>query len=572
MKRGKYILLIVLIFVVLIVATFFAFVYFEFGSRPPAVGANAYLEVNIGGELLEWTQPDLFTSLFLGNEPLAVHDIWMNLRKAKVDGRICGVLLRLNMMECGWAKADEIREAILDFRKSGKKVYAFIEEAPSFDKEYFLATACDKIILHPLAWLGIPGIGGDIPFFKKALDKLGVEAQFEHIEEYKTAYNQFMEKGFTAPHREMEEAIYGNIFDRYVKTVALARHKTEDEVKRLINHGFFQGEQAKEAGLVDAVLYDDQLPGLFEGNGLKPSRVSHEEYSRVKPSSVGLGTGRRVALIYAMGPILSGESINYQMIGGQTLARWIRRARLDKSVAAVVLRVDSPGGSAVASDTIGREVELTKKVKPIVVSMSDMAGSGGYWISMAAHKIIAHPQTLTASIGVLAGKFNFDKLYEKLGITYEELGYGQHANIFSTFHALTKDERALLREQISWIYDKFLTKVSEGRNMTKEKVNEVGRGRVWTGDQAKSIGLVDELGGLSEAIEEAKKLAGIPTAEDVSLDVMPRRTSLWRTLLGRGQDVLSLRLDPVLKKALTGLQVMQREKFLAMMPFWVPIN
>jgi protease-4 len=501
-----------------------------------------------------------------------MHDVWMNLRKAKADSRICGVLFRLNMLECGWAKADEIREAILDFRKSGKKAYAFIEEAPSFDKEYFVATACDKIVLHPLGWLGIPGLGGDIPFFKKALDKLGVEAQFEHIDEYKTAYNQFMEKGFTAPHREMELAIYGNIFDRYVKTVALARHKTEAEVKGLINHGFYQGDQAKAAGLVDLLLYDDQLPGLFEGNGPKPGRVTHEEYSRVKPSSVGLGTGRKVALIYAMGPILSGESLNYQMIGGQTLARWIRRARLDSSVAAVVLRVDSPGGSAVASDTIGREVELTKKVKPVVVSMSDVAGSGGYWISMAAHKIFAHPQTLTASIGVLSGKFNFDKLYEKLGITYEELGFGEHSNIFSTFHPLTKDERALLREQITWIYDKFLAKVSEGRNMTKEKVNEVGRGRVWTGEQAKAIGLVDEMGGLSAAIEEAKKLAGIPAAEDVRLEVMPRRTSLWSTLFGRGQDLVGLRLDPVLRKALTGLQVMQREKVLALMPLWLPAN
>jgi protease-4 len=572
MKRGKYVLLIALIFVVLIMATFFAFIYFEFGGKPPAVGANAYLEINLGGELLEWSKPDLFTSLFMGGEPLAMHDIWMNLRKAKADRRICGVLLRLNMMQCGWAKADEVREAILDFRKSGKKAYAFIEEAPSFDKEYFLATACDKIILHPLGWLGIPGIGGDVPFFKKGLDKLGIEAQFEHIEEYKTAYNQFMEKGFTAPHREMVEAIYGNIFDRYVKTVALARHKTEAEVKGLIDHGFYQGEQAKDAGLVDLLLYDDQLPGLFEGNGPKPGRVNQEDYSKVSPSSVGLGTGRKVALIYAMGPILSGESVNYQMIGGQTLARWIRRARLDKSVAAVVLRVDSPGGSAVASDTIGREVELTKKVKPFVVSMSDMAGSGGYWISMAAHKIVAHPQTLTASIGVLSGKFNFDKLYEKLGITSEVLSYGQRANIFSTFHPLTKEDRALLREQITWIYDKFLTKVSEGRNITKEKVNEVGRGRVWTGDQARAIGLVDELGGLTEAIEEAKKLAGIPATEDVRLDVMPRRTSFWSSLLGRGQDLASLRLDPALKKALAGLQVMQGERFLALMPLWVSVN
>jgi len=572
MKRGKYVLLIVLVFVVLIAATFLAFLTFEFGSRPPSVAARSYLEIKLGGELADWSQPDLLTTFFTGGQPQSLHDIWMSLRKAKVDRRVQGVLLRLDMMQCSWGKADEIRDDILDFRRSGKKVVAFIEEAPDFDKEYYLATACDRIVLHPMGWLGIKGIGGDVPFLKKGLDKLGVQAQYEHIEEYKTAYNQFMEEGFTAPHREMEESLLTSIFDRYVRTVAQARHKTEAEVRGLIDKAFFQGEQAKDAGLVDEVLYDDQLPALFEVGDRKAVRLSQDDYLRVSASSLGLGLGRKVALIYAMGPILSGESLNYQMIGGSTLARWIRRARLDNSVAAIVLRVDSPGGSAVASDTIGREVELAKKAKPVVVSMSDMAGSGGYWISMAAHKIIAHPQTLTASIGVLAGKFSFAKLYEKLGITSEEVKFGRRSNIFSTFHPLTTDERALLKEQISWIYDKFLTKVAQSRNMTKDKVNEVGRGRVWTGEQAKAIGLVDDLGGLSLAIDEAKKLAGIPASEDVRLVVYPRKGSFWKTLFGRGEGIRSLVFDPALKKALEGLEIMQKEKLLALMPMGIPLN
>lgn len=565
MKRGRYVLLIVLIFVVLIIATFVAFIYSEFGARPVAVGTRSYLEIPLSGEIQEWSQPDFFTSFFLGRQPLSLNDVWTNLRKAKVDGRIRGVLLRLGPLECGWAKVEEVRGAILDFRQSGKKALAFIEEGPEFNKEYFLATACDRIVLHPLGWLGIPGIGGDVPFFKKGLDKLGIEAQFVHIGKYKTAYNQFTEEGFTGPHREMEESLTSDVFDHFVKTVAQARHKSEAEVKALIDRAFFQGDQAKAAGLVDDVLYEDQLPALFKSEGEVPTRVTHEDYLRVKPSSLGLENGRRVALIYALGPILGGESLNYQMIGGETLARWIRRARQDDSVSAIVMRVDSPGGSAVASDTIGREVELAKKAKPFVISMSDVAGSGGYWISMSAHKIVAQPGTLTGSIGVLSGKFNFAKLYDKLGISAEELKYGARSNVFSTFHRLTKEEEAVLLDQISWIYDRFVTKVSEGRNLTRERVNEIGQGRVWTGNQARGIGLVDELGGLSAAIEEAKRLAGIPAAESVSLDIYPRRSPWWRVFFGGGQDVRTFLLDPGVRKALEGLRLMSSERFLAIM-------
>lgn len=566
MKRGKYVLLIVLIFVALIIATFFAFIYMELGPRPVTVAARSYLDLPLGGEVVEWSQPDLLSALFAGRTPLSMHDIWMNLRKAKVDPRVQGVLLRLSPLACGWAKAEEIRLAILDFRQSGKKAVAFIEEAPQFNKEYYLATACDRVVLHPLGWLGIPGIGGDMPFFKEGLDKLGIEAQFVHIGKYKTAYNQFTEKGFTPAHKEMEESLYSDIFDRFVKVVAQARRKSEAEVKALIDRAFFQGDQAKAAGLVDDVLYADQLPALFKGGGPAPVRVGFEDYLRVKPSSLGLESGRKVALIYAQGPILSGESLNSQMIGGETLARWIRRARLDSSAAAIVMRVDSPGGSAVASDTIAREVELAKKAKPFVISMSDVAGSGGYWIAMDAHKIVAEPQTLTGSIGVLSGKFSFAKLYDKLGVTSEPLKYGARSDVFSTFRPLSKEDEAVLLEQISWIYDRFLSKVSEGRNMTKEKVNEIGQGRVWTGGQGKAIGLVDELGGLSAAIEEAKRLAGIPTAESVKLDIYPRRTSWWQTFFGRGEEIRTLVLDPAVRKALDSLKVMQQERILALMP------
>jgi protease-4 len=572
MKRGKYILLIVLVFLVLIVAAFVALIYSQFGPRTPAVASRSYLEMDLSGELLEWSQPDLLTTLFIGKPPLSMHDLWTNLRKAKVDPRIRGLLLRLGPLECGWAKAAELREAVLDFRQSGKTAVAFIEEAPEFNKEYYLATACDRIVLHPLGWLGIPGLGGHVPFFRRGLEKLGIEAQFVKIGRFKTAPNEFTEDGFTPAHREMEESLTSDVFDRFVKTVAEARHKSETDVRSLIDRAFYQGEQAKEAGLVDDVLYEDQLPGLFAPGGSRAARVTSDDYVKIKPSSVGLETGRKVALIYALGPIFSGESPNYQIIGSRTLARWIRRAREDGSVAAIVMRVDSPGGSSVASATIGREVELAKKTKPFVVSMSDVAGSGGYWISAQAHRIVAQPQTLTGSIGVFSGKFSFAKFYQKLGITSGEVKYGAQANIFSTFSPLSPEQETLLRRQIDWIYGKFLVNVGQGRNLSPERVNEIGQGRVWTGSQGREVGLVDSLGGLTEALAEAKKLAGIPASESVRLDVYPRKTSWWKTLFGGREDIRSLSLDPAWRKVLDDLRVMQNEKFLALMPLRLSVN
>lgn len=566
MKKGKYVLIIFLIFFVLILVTIVSFFYYEF-KRPPAVKAHSYLELNLSGEILERATPNIFT-VFRGIKPLSMYDIWMNIQKAKKDNRIKCLLLRLGYLQCNWAKINELREAVLDFKKSGKKAYAYIIEAPEFDKEYFLATACDEIILHPLGWLGVNGIGGYIPFYKKAMDKLGIEAQFEHVEEYKTAYNIFTEEGFTPAHKQMMESIYGNLYTYYVKGLSESRGKSEEEIKEIIDHGFYQGEKALEAGLVDKLLFEDELENLLKERGKKLSKITHKQYSKIKPTSLGLNKGKKIALIYGTGPIHYGESV-YQTMGSSTLARWIKNARKDKSIKGVIFRVDSPGGSAVASDVIWREVVLTKKQKPFIVSMSDVAGSGGYWVSMAAHKIVAQPPTLTGSIGVIGGKFNLAKLYEKLGITSEKLTYGKMADIFSSFRGLTQEERDVLKNEILWIYDRFLTKVAEGRNMNKEKADKIGKGRVWTGSQAKELGLVDEIGGLSKAIELAKKLAGIPLDEEVKLVVWPKKISFLSAFFGRMQARTKLHLDPKLQKFISTLQVLERGKIWAIMPFWI---
>ncbi|GAF70401.1 unnamed protein product, partial [marine sediment metagenome] len=383
---------------------------------------------------------------------LSMYDIWFTIKKAKVDSRIKGILLRLGLLQCDWAKINELRDMVLDFQKSGKKVYAYLDEAYDFDKEYYLASACDSIILHPLGTLIINGIGGYVPFIKKTLDKLGIEAEFEHVEEYKTASSMFTEEGFTPEHKEMIISLYGDIFSHYTKGIARARGKSEEEIKILIDHAYFQGEKAKEAGLIDDLLFEDEISQLFRTEEEKTYRITYEQYLKTKPSSLGLNKGKKIALIYGMGTIHTGDS-QYLTMGSSTVARWIRKARKDKSIKAVIFRVDSPGGSAVASDIIWREVFLTRKEKPIVVTMSDVAGSGGYWVSMAANKIVAQPQTLTGSIGVLSGKFNMAKLYKKLGITAEKVTFGKKADMFSTFRRLTLEEKALLKKEILWLYD-----------------------------------------------------------------------------------------------------------------------
>lgn len=570
MKRGKYLLIIILIFIVLGMAAIVSLFLYEIG-KPPAVKSRSYLELKLAGPIQERAVPDFMTTMFLGTQPLSMHDIWMNIQKAKVDSRIKSLVLQIGYLQCDWAKVNEIREAILDFRETGKKAYVYIEEAPEFDKEYYLATACDRIILHPMGWMGINGIGGYIPFFKKALDKLGIEAEIEHVEEYKTAYNMFTEEGFTPAHREMMESLYGDLYSHYVKGIAEARGKTEEEIKELIDHGTFHGEQALEAGLVDNLLYWDEFEDTLKDNGRKMHKITHKQYSKIKSTSLGLHRGKKIALIYGIGTIHTGEGV-YQTMGSATTARFIRKARKDKSIAAVVFRVDSGGGSAVASDVIWREVYLTKKEKPIVISMSDMAGSGGYWISMSASKIIAQPQTLTGSIGVISGKFNLTRLYEKLGITSEKIAYGKRADLYSSHRSFTPEEKALLKEEILWIYDQFLKKVAEGRNMSKEEVDRIGKGRVWTGSQAKEHGLVDELGGLTRAIEVAKELAGIPSEEGVSLVVVPRKVSFWEIFMGRWIASTRTGLHPELEKVLSAFQMLGKERTLVLMPFWFTLE
>ncbi len=572
MKRSTYVLIIILIFIVIISAAVISLLFYQFQAAPD-VRSDSFLEIQLSGEIQEKPAPDFLTSI-MGQAPLSMHEIWWNIRKAKVDSRIKGIILRLGMMQCDWAKADEIRNLILDFRQSGKKAYAYIDESFEFDKEYYLATGCDEIILHPEGMLIINGIGGYVPFFKQTLQKLGIEAEVEKIGKFKTAYNMFIEDAFTPAHREMLDSIYHSIFDHYVQTVAEAREKEPESIKELLNQGIFQAQTAKKSGLIDALLYEDEFRKKLQGEGKQFKRISHARYVNISPSSLGLNRGRKIALIYGTGAILTGEGA-YSIMGSRTVSEWIRQAKDDDSIAAIVFRVDSPGGSVVGSDTIWRSAALAKKEKPFIVSMSDLAGSGGYQISVPAHSIVAHPQTLTGSIGVIFAKFNFAGLYKKIGVTADKIQYGDRADMFTTFRSATPDERALLEQHIQVSYEHFVAKVAACRNMSKEDVDEVGRGRVWTGSQALELGLVDEIGGLLRAIQIAKDKAGIPQKEEVKLEVWPKKISLWGALLGgrmMGQSRISRHVPEPAGKMFTLLRAMEKSYSWALMPFWIAPN
>ena len=508
----------------------FAALYFLVG-REPSVPANATLVMRVGGSLAELAPNDVVGYL-RGTRAPTVRAIVDNLRKAKVDSRVRSVLLKPTGFESPfWGKVQEVRDAVVDFRKSGKPVYAYLEYGG--DREYYLATAADKVFLMPSTPLDLTGVATYELFLRGTFDKLGVFPDLHRIGDYKTAVNTFKEKSFTAAHREMDESMNRDLYEQIVRGIADGRKKNEADVRALIDDGPFLPEDALRAGLVDDVAYEDQVDDKLR-SGEKWAHLDPDDYSRVSPSSLGLNKGPRIAVIYASGTITSGKSgydpVNGATAGSDTLIDYIRQARRDSGVRAIVLRVDSPGGSATASDAIWRELMITKNERadrPLVVSMSDLAASGGYYIAMPAQVIVAQPSTLTGSIGIFGGKFVTGGLYEKLGAHIESTSIGKNAEINGPARPYNPQEVKKLQEQLQSFYDQFVEKVAASRHSTPEKIDAIAQGRVWTGRQGKQNGLVDELGGLDRAVSIAKQRAKIAADAEVELIVYPPRKSFY---------------------------------------------
>jgi protease-4 len=522
----------------------FALLYFLIG-REPAVPRQSVLVLRVGGDLAEVPGTDVVGYLRGAKTP-TVRLIVDNLRKAKVDPRVQSVLLKPTGFDSPyWGKVQEVRDAVLDFKKSGKPVYAYLEYAG--DREYYLASAADKIFLPPSANLDLSGVATYTLFLRGTLDKIGAIPDLHHIGDYKTATNQFTEKGYTPAHREMDESLNRDLYEQLVRGIADGRKKDEAEVRRLIDEGPFLPEDAVRAGLIDDVVYEDQVDEKL-GNGRGDRHLDGDDYARISAGSLGLNRGPRIAVIYASGTINSGKSgydpVNGPIAGSETLSDYIRQARRDASLRAIVLRIDSPGGSATASDAIWRELMIARNERadrPLVVSMSDLAASGGYYIAIPAQVIVAQPATLTGSIGIYGGKYVTAGVYEKLGAHIGSTSIGRHAEINSPARPYNPEELKKVEEQLHAFYDQFVEKVAESRRSKPEQIDSLAQGRVWTGRQAKANGLVDELGGLDRAIAVAKQRAKIPSESEVELVVYPPRKSFYELLSeqfsGAGEQV-----------------------------------
>jgi protease-4 len=528
-RRGVWLVVIFLTIAVAISAAALVFTALLVGRQPP-VASNSTLVVRLGGDLEE-AEPGGLVGSFFEAAP-TVRSVVESLRKAKVDRRITSVIIRPTGTAALWAKVQEVRDAIVEFKSSKKPVIGYLEYGG--EQEFYLASACDKVFLMPTASLDLTGMANYELFLRGTLDKIGAYPDALHIGDYKTASNQMTEHTFTPAHREMAESLNRDLYEQLVKGIATGRQKGEAEVRRLIDHGPFLPEDAVRAGLVDDVAYEDELDDKVALGRGASHYVEHHEYRSVSPGSLGLNRGPRIAVLYAAGMITSGES-SYDspqgaVVGSDTMIRYLRKARADDSIKAIVLRIDSPGGSAIASDVIWREVELTRGVKPVIASMSDVAASGGYYIAMPAHKIVAEPATLTGSIGVVMMKFVIDGTLKKLGINMEPVTQGRYADLYSPVRPFTPDERAKIHEQMQATYDAFVEKAAAGRHTTPEKIDAIGQGRVWTGRQARQIGLVDELGGLDRALVLAKEQAKIARDAEVELVVYPPKRSLYESL------------------------------------------
>jgi protease-4 len=577
-KRAAWFVFVFLFVATLVSAAAMLILYVAVGQEP-AVPARATLVLSPAGDL-----PEVLPNLVFGGGELTVRAYVELIRKAKSDPRITGILLRPGTLTSPfWAKVQELRDALNDFRASGKYVHAWLEYAG--DREYYLASTADRIYLLPSATLDLTGIASYEVFLRGTFDWIGTYPDFLHVGDYKSAVNTYLEKSFTPAHREMADSLNRSQYEQLVRGIADARKKSEDEVRALIDEGPFLPADALRLGLIDEVAYEDELDDL--NDDLRGAAfVEAGDYAKV---SVG-ATGRRskVAVINAVGVINSGTSgfdpVNGAVVGADSLVEYIREARADRSIRAIVLRVDSPGGSSTASDVIWRELSISRETsRPLIVSMSDLAASGGYYIALAGDAIVAQPGTLTGSIGVYTGKFVTAGSLEKLGANLEAISRGKHAEMFSPDRRFSPEERQKIGESMQAVYDQFVERTAAARQMAPEKVDEVAQGRVWTGEQAKRLGLVDELGGLYTAIDLAKQRAHIPADEDVELVVYPPRRSVYEVLadelrspIGRLQersaaDALMQLLGPRERKALSALlapsRLFRSGQVLAHMPY-----
>jgi protease-4 len=527
--------------------------------REPYIAPGSFLEVEVGGDYTEAPPVDLLGQL-IGSEQHLLADLLLELRKAAADTRLQGVIIKVTPLDLDFAQVQEIRTALRALRAAGKRTIAWVSgESDSGNREYYLASAADQVYFTENTLLPLLGLRATAVFLGGVWEKLGVDMQVEQIREYKTFGDLLARKTMSEAHREMTNSLLDSLQEQFTTDIAQARGLSPVQIQTLIDAPTLTATDFQQAGLIDGIrFYDDLLKQLAPKADRPVPTVSLARYHRVRATSVGLVPGPKVAVVYGVGGVTDGESgwsVTGQYMGADTIAKALEDAAQDDTIAAIVFRIDSPGGSALASDLIWQAVVTAKKTKPVVVSMSGVAASGGYYVAAGATKIVAQPATLTGSIGIVFSLPNIQGLLDKIGIHTETLERGRYAQLLDPTRDWTAEERQQVQRLLEALYATFTRRVAEGRGLSVEEVDRLGRGRVWTGAQAVTRGLVDQLGGLETALRVAKEEAGIPPEKHVRLVFYPKERPLLETILKRlrGQGELTPALPHHIREVVRSL-------------------
>jgi protease-4 len=557
-----------------LVGTILVFAAMRLGQRSVSVADGSTLVLHLEGDMPEQAPVEVQIPFLQPKPPMTVEETWRTLQKAAADPRIKALVLEPEDLSAGWPKLQELRSDVVAFKKSGKPVYAYLRGATS--REYYVATAADAIYMTPEDELDVKGLRAQLLYLKGTLDKLGVMMEFDHIGKYKDAPDQYTKTGPSPETLEVTNQILDQYYGDIVDKIAEGRKKTPDAVRALIDQGPFVGQEAVSGGLVDGLLYEDQMYDKLKDR-LKADikKITGRDYARAPLS--GFQGKTRIAFLTGEGDITRGGSLAGIPDNGITatgMVKLMQQLENDSSIKGVIFRIDSPGGDGIASDDILHEAQILSRKKPMVISMSDDAASGGYFIAMTGDPIVAYPDTLTGSIGVFYGKANIHGLLDKLGINIATLKRGKFADIDSMDSPLNDEERAKLHTEIETFYKSFVQRVADGRKRKYDQIEPLAQGRVWLGEQAKQNGLVDQTGGLDEALALIKGRLGLAAAEKVTLVTYPPKRSLFDLIFRQGDEDLdsevAAKLRPLMGRL--PLRALAEGGILRLMPFTVEVK
>ncbi len=538
MKKRNALALFVFFAFVMVMVAIGALIAFSLGKTDLGTGwiaGKTILELDLETSVLEYIPPDPLAQITMKNRP-QMRNLVEALTRAASDDDVVGLVARVGQGGLGIAQLQEIRDAVIAFRESGKPAYAYAEtfgEVSSGNASYYMATAFDKIFLQQSGDVNITGLMLASSFYRGTLDKLGIEPRMDHRHEYKSAKNAYTETEMTDAHRESSESLMQSIFDEMTSGMATGRGMDPEELHELIAAGPHYGQEALDAGLVDGLAYRDEVYDAIRQETGSGGRFMYLQAYLEQAGRVW-SKGHTIALIHGVGNITRGES-QYSALNGSsnmgsdTVAAAFRTAVDDSNVEAILFRIDCNGGSYVASDTVLREVIRARDAgKPVIVSMGNVAASGGYFVAVEADKIVAQPGTITASIGVLGGKLVTAGMWEKIGLSWDSVETSSNASMWSATHDYTDQGWARHSAWLDRVYEDFTAKVAAGRSLPLERVQEIAKGRVWTGVQAKELGLVDALGGYTVALDLAREAAGLAADAPINLRSFPAPKTFWQ--------------------------------------------